>query len=168
MICLSKTSFATISGLADFVCQTETDRSSAPNATTEHMFEVATGADRFRKKMWGLYDCDNSARATTKRKRPHTATSTVFSCPTRLISDVQLLRAITAAIKTKPLLLVAFEAVICAPSGDQLCRMNEDDEAPKQQKSGTTSVSERTYSRASPQMAYALLPQVANLSCAIS
>jgi hypothetical protein len=49
-----------------------------------------------------------------------TATSTVFSCPTRLISDVQLLRAITAAINTNPLLLVAFEAVMWAPSGDQL------------------------------------------------
>jgi hypothetical protein len=49
-----------------------------------------------------------------------TATSTVFSCPTRLISDVQLLRAITAAINTNPLLFVAFEAVMCAPSGDQL------------------------------------------------
>jgi len=44
----------------------------------------------------------------------------VFSCPTRLISEVQVLRVITAAIKTKPLLLVALEAVICAPSGDQL------------------------------------------------
>src|SRR6267154_3553448 len=52
-----------------------------------------------------------------------TATSTVFSCPTRLISDVQLLRAITAAINTNPLLLVAFEAVIWAPSGDQLSLM---------------------------------------------
>jgi len=59
IICLSKTSFATIRGLADFVCQTETDRSSAPNATTEHILEVATGADRFRKKIWGLYDCDS-------------------------------------------------------------------------------------------------------------
>jgi hypothetical protein len=52
--------------------------------------------------------------------RRRTATSTVFSCPTRLISDVQLLRAITAAMNTNPLLFVAFEAVICAPSGDQL------------------------------------------------
>ena len=33
-----------------------------------------------------------------------------------------MLRVITAAMKTKPLLLVALEAVICAPSGDQLDR----------------------------------------------
>jgi hypothetical protein len=45
----------------------------------------------------------------------------VFSCPTSEISDVQLLRAMTAAIKTKPWLFVAFDAVMCAPSGDQLC-----------------------------------------------
>ena len=51
-----------------------------------------------------------------------TATSTVFSCPTRLISDVHVLRVMTAAMKTYPLLFVAFEAVICAPSGDQLYR----------------------------------------------
>lgn len=31
-----------------------------------------------------------------------------------------MLRVITAAMKTKPLLLVALDAVICAPSGDQL------------------------------------------------
>jgi hypothetical protein len=49
-----------------------------------------------------------------------TATSTVFSCPTRLISDVHVLRVMTAAMKTYPLLFVALEAVICAPSGDQL------------------------------------------------
>jgi hypothetical protein len=60
----------------------------------------------------GLLPCQPYCRLT--------ATSTVFSCPTRLISDVQLLRAITAAINTNPLLLVAFEAVIWAPSGDQL------------------------------------------------
>jgi hypothetical protein len=49
-----------------------------------------------------------------------TATSTVFSCPTRLISDVHVLRVITAATNTKPLLFIAFDAVMCAPSGDQL------------------------------------------------
>jgi hypothetical protein len=49
-----------------------------------------------------------------------TATSIVFSCPTRLISDVHVLRVMTAAMKTYPLLFVALEAVICAPSGDQL------------------------------------------------
>src|SRR4051812_46520954 len=49
-----------------------------------------------------------------------TATSTVFSCPTKLISEVQVFRVMTAAIKTYPLLLVAFDAVMCAPSGDQL------------------------------------------------
>jgi hypothetical protein len=54
-----------------------------------------------------------------------TATSTVFSWPTRLISEVQLLRAITAAMNTNPLLLVAFEAVMCAPSGDQLIPKSE-------------------------------------------
>lgn len=36
------------------------------------------------------------------------------------MSEVHEARDITAAVKTKPLLLVAFEAVICAPSGDQL------------------------------------------------
>lgn len=41
-----------------------------------------------------------------------TATSMVFSCPTRLISDVHVFRVMTAAMKTKPLLFVAFEAVI--------------------------------------------------------
>lgn len=49
-----------------------------------------------------------------------TATSIVFSWPTKLISEVQVLRVMTAAINTNPLLLVAFEAVMCAPSGDQL------------------------------------------------
>ena len=44
----------------------------------------------------------------------------MFSWPTRLISEVQEFLAITAAIKTNPWLFVAFEAVICAPSGDQL------------------------------------------------
>lgn len=53
-----------------------------------------------------------------------TATSTVFSCPTRLISEVHVLRVITAAMKTNPLLFVAFDAVICAPSGDQLSMMS--------------------------------------------
>ena len=51
---------------------------------------------------------------------PRTETSTVFSWPTRLISEVQEFLAMTAAIKTNPWLFVAFEAVICAPSGDQL------------------------------------------------
>ena len=54
MICLSKTSLATMSGRADFVCQTETDRSSAPNATTEQMFEVEMGDEGLRRKIWGL------------------------------------------------------------------------------------------------------------------
>ena len=49
-----------------------------------------------------------------------TATSTVFSCPTRLISEVHVLRFLTAATKTNPLLFIALDAVICAPSGDQL------------------------------------------------
>ena len=54
------------------------------------------------------------------RTEPRTETSTVFSWPTRLISEVHEFLAITAAIKTNPWLFVAFEAVICAPSGDQL------------------------------------------------
>lgn len=49
-----------------------------------------------------------------------TATSIVFSWPTKLMSDVHVLRVITAAMKTKPLLFVALDAVIWAPSGDQL------------------------------------------------
>lgn len=56
-------------------------------------------------------------------KRQLTATSTVFSWPTRLISEVHKHRVMTAAMKTKPLLLVALDAVIWAPSGDQLYRM---------------------------------------------
>lgn len=68
------------------------------------MLEVEIGADGFRRKMCGLYD----------------ATSTVFSCPTRLISEVQVFRVMTAAMKTYPLLFVAFDAVMWAPSGDQL------------------------------------------------
>lgn len=55
MICLSKTSLATIIGLADFVCQMETERSSAPSATTEQMLDVATGAAGLRRNMCGLY-----------------------------------------------------------------------------------------------------------------
>ena len=54
MICLSKTSLATMSGRADFVCQTDTDLSSAPNATTEQMFEVEMGDEGIRRKIWGL------------------------------------------------------------------------------------------------------------------
>jgi len=61
-------------------------------------------------------------KAEMRQRKRLTATSIVFSCPTRLISEVQVLRVITAAMKTKPLLLVALEAVICAPSGDQLDR----------------------------------------------
>ena len=61
-----------------------------------------------------------STMAHINRNGELTATSTVFSCPTRLISDVHVLRVMTAAMKTYPLLLVALEAVICAPSGDQL------------------------------------------------
>jgi len=61
-----------------------------------------------------------SINAEMRQQRRLTATSIVFSCPTRLISEVQVLRVMTAAMKTKPLLLVALEAVICAPSGDQL------------------------------------------------
>lgn len=68
------------------------------------MFEVVAGIELFRRNMCGLY----------------AATSTVFSCPTRLISEVHVFRVITAAMNTNPLLLVAFDAVICAPSGDQL------------------------------------------------
>ena len=56
-----------------------------------------------------------------------TATSIVFSCPTRLISDVQLPLEMTAAIKTYPPLFVAFEAVMCAPSGDQLTQVQKSD-----------------------------------------
>jgi hypothetical protein len=55
MICLSKTSLATIIGLADFVCQMDTDRSSAPRATTEQMLDVATGAAGLRRNICGLY-----------------------------------------------------------------------------------------------------------------
>lgn len=119
MICRSKTSFATISGRADFVCQIETERSSAPRATTEQMLEVSTGSCGLRKNMCGLYDWFASG-GIQRRYDELTATSTVFSCPTRLISDVHVLRVITDAMKTKPLLFVALDAVMCAPSGDQL------------------------------------------------
>ena len=67
-----------------------------------------------------LVHINNDAYIFDKRMRRLTATSTVFSCPTRLISDVHVFRVITAAMKTYPLLFVALEAVICAPSGDQL------------------------------------------------
>ena len=40
-----------MSGRADFVCQTDTDLSSAPNATTEQMFEVEMGEAVLRKKI---------------------------------------------------------------------------------------------------------------------
>lgn len=118
----SNTDFATMSGRADFVCQMDTERSSAPSATTEQMFAVAMGNEVFRTNMCGLYDCEVFRRPIIrcKHSRSLTATSTVFSWPTRLISDVHEPREMTAAINTKPLLLVAFEAVICAPSGDQL------------------------------------------------
>ena len=43
IICRSNTSFATTMGRADLVCHTETERSSAPNATTEQMFDATTG-----------------------------------------------------------------------------------------------------------------------------
>ena len=123
MIWRSKTSFATTSGRADFVCQTETERSSAPSAATEQMFEATTEELGSRRNICGLYAYSgtlNSKETEGQKREGHTATSIVFSWPTRLISDVQLFRAITAAIKTKPLLFVAFDAVICAPSGDQL------------------------------------------------
>src|SRR6266403_553396 len=55
IICLSKTSLATIIGLADFVCHMDTERSSAPRATTEQMLDVATGAAGLRRNMCGLY-----------------------------------------------------------------------------------------------------------------
>lgn len=51
MIWRSKTSFATINGRADLVCHTETDRSSAPRATTEQIFEVTTATEGSRRKM---------------------------------------------------------------------------------------------------------------------
>lgn len=54
IICLSKTSRATMRGRADLVCHTDTDLSSAPRATTEQMLEVATGALASRRKIWGL------------------------------------------------------------------------------------------------------------------
>lgn len=50
-MCRSNTSFATIRGRADFVCQTDTDLSSAPNATTEQIFDVEIGVDGLRRKM---------------------------------------------------------------------------------------------------------------------
>ena len=111
-----------MSGLADLVCHTDTERSSAPSATTEQILDVATGADGLRKKICGLYACDSKLEAVFECGVgvPLTATSTVFSCPTRLISEVQLFRAITAAMNTNPMLFVAFDAVMCAPSGDQL------------------------------------------------
>jgi hypothetical protein len=100
MICLSKTSLATMSGLADFVCQTETDRSSAPSATTEQMLDVETGACALRRKICGLYAYTLKCQChSCYRNDPLTATSTVFSCPTRLISDVHVLRVMTAAMK---------------------------------------------------------------------
>lgn len=51
MIWRSNTSFATINGRADLVCQTDTEQSSAPRATTEQMFEVTTGIDGSRRKI---------------------------------------------------------------------------------------------------------------------
>lgn len=89
-----------MSGLADLVCHTETDRSSAPNATTEHMLYVATGSDGLRKNICGLYAYDQVLEKEWLRGQEHTATSTVFSCPTKLISEVHELRVITAAMKT--------------------------------------------------------------------
>lgn len=38
-------------GRADFVCHIDTDLSSAPKATTEHMLDVDIGADGFRRKI---------------------------------------------------------------------------------------------------------------------
>lgn len=52
----SNTSFATMRGRADFVCHTDTERSSAPSATTEQIFDATTGLEVSRRKMWGLYD----------------------------------------------------------------------------------------------------------------
>lgn len=49
-----------MSGLADLVCHTDTERSSAPSATTEQILDVATGADGLRRKMCGLYACDSN------------------------------------------------------------------------------------------------------------
>lgn len=59
-----------------------------------------------------LYRCLHQIKEREGTDEALTATSTVFSCPTRLISDVQVPRVITAAINTKPLLFVALEAVI--------------------------------------------------------
>ncbi len=55
MIWRSKTSFATISGRADFVCHTDTERSSASSATPEHILDSTTGAVGLRRNMCRLY-----------------------------------------------------------------------------------------------------------------
>lgn len=54
MICLSNTSFATTIGRAVFVCQTDTERSSAPSATTEQIFDETTGLSGSRTNICGL------------------------------------------------------------------------------------------------------------------
>src|SRR5712671_1001385 len=79
MICLSKTSLATIIGLADFVCQIDTERSSAPRATTEQILEVATGAAGLRRNMCGLYACGNHEFGPCCANRS-TATYSYFHC----------------------------------------------------------------------------------------
>jgi hypothetical protein len=71
----------------------------------------------------------------------------VFSWPTKLISDVHVFRVITAAMNTYPLLFVAFEAVICAPSGDQLREIKLDTQKWKIELQ--TSIFGRTYYQAS-------------------
>ena len=66
IICLSNTSFATTNGLADLVCHTDTERSSAPKATTEQMLEAMTGWEGSRRKMWGLYACGEGVSEYTR------------------------------------------------------------------------------------------------------
>lgn len=78
IICLSKTSLATIIGLADFVCQMDTERSSAPRATTEQMLEVATGEPGLRRNMWGLYAWEHEFRVLPCSTRTHSYFHSVF------------------------------------------------------------------------------------------
>jgi hypothetical protein len=106
MIARSNIDLATITGRGAFVCQTETDRSSDPRATTEQMFAVVVGPDASLRKIRGLHVCGAKLQEADKGKLvalfEHTATSTAFSWPTRLISVVQDSRRMTVAMKTRP------------------------------------------------------------------
>ena len=104
MIGRSNTSFSTTSGRADFVCQTEIDKSSDPRATTLQMFCVATGFVASRLKICGLYAYGISQWINIDIREillpTLTDTSTVFSWPTSEILELHDDRDITAATKT--------------------------------------------------------------------